>query len=269
MLLTTDIGNSSVILTFFSPDAGICRRIRLGSDPARTQDEYAALIHSSLNLSGIDLSAVTGAIVSSVVPSLTYPVTEAIRIVFPGLEKVMLAGPGMRTGFVIKTDNPSEVGTDIVANTAYAVKAFHMPLLIADFGTMTVLTLVSGKCEMLGNVILPGIGTMFRSMSDYSALLPELPAAAENPGKVPLYGTNTPDSIRSGILRGHAFAVDSYIRNFEKDMGEKLCTVATGGYASYVTALCQHSFTVDPDLTAKGLYTLYNMPAKPNKATRS
>ena len=266
MLLTADIGNSSVSFAFFSEDGLICHRIRLGSDPVRTSDEYASLLQGALTLSPLQRDDVTDAIVSSVVPALTHTVQESLRKLFPSISKVQTVGPGMRTGFSIKTDNPSEVGADIVANTAYAVKVFDCPLVIADFGTMTVLTLVGPGKEMLGNVILPGIGTMFRTMPEYSALLPGLSADETAEESFPLCGTNTPDSIRSGIIRGQAYAVDGYVDAFEKLVKAKLFCISTGGYASIAAPLCRHAFKIDPDLTAKGLFTLFHLPPKVAKS---
>ena len=68
---------------------------------------------------------------------------------------------------------------------------------------------------------------------------------------------NTIDSMRSGILFGHAGMMDGIISRMEEELGEKLNVVATGGLAPFVTPLCTHDIIVDDNLLLKGLLKLY------------
>jgi type III pantothenate kinase len=75
MLLAVDCGNTNVVFALFDRRAGpslgaakIRARWRIASDSRRTADEYAVWLLQLLAIEGIERSAVTAMIVSSVVP---------------------------------------------------------------------------------------------------------------------------------------------------------------------------------------------------------
>ncbi|MBR6410165.1 MAG: type III pantothenate kinase [Clostridia bacterium] len=262
MLLTVDIGNSSIVLSFFGDSPEVRERLRLGTDERRTADEYAGVIRSLSLARGIDPGEVRTAVLSCVVPVLAAPLSDAVRQVFPSLERLVPVGPGMRTGFIIRTENPSEVGSDLVADAACAVKEYPLPLLVADLGTMSVLMLINENSEFTGTVIFPGVQTVLRSTAESAAQLPELSVGTCGPEAVPLLGRNTAASIRAGALWANAMWIDAYVERLEHETGKTLNLVATGGLAGTVIPFCRHGFRVDPDLTAKGLYYLGTAPQK-------
>ena len=70
MILTFDIGNGSIVMCCV--EEGKRRaRFTLSSDKERKADEYSVLMELLARRAGIDLGAVTGAIIASVVPKLT------------------------------------------------------------------------------------------------------------------------------------------------------------------------------------------------------
>ena len=118
MLLCVDIGNKIISFGFFADDCELVATFDISSVTLRTSDEYASLIKCISKDKQIDLSNTDGAIISSVVPSLTDTLVSTIREL-TAIEP-LIVGPGVKTGFSIKIDNPSELGADMVANTAAA-----------------------------------------------------------------------------------------------------------------------------------------------------
>ena len=72
-----------------------------------------------------------------------------------------------------------------------------------------------------------------------------------------IIGTNTIDSMRSGILFGNASMIDGMIDRLTERLGKTPTVVATGGIAETIVPLCRHSIILDPALQLKGLLRLY------------
>ena len=79
--------------------------------------------------------------------------------------------------------------------------------------------------------------------------------AFEKPKK--MIGSNTVDSIKSGILYGNAGAIEGIADRFEEELGEKCTVIATGGLAKVIVPLCKRDIIVDEDLLLKGLMLIY------------
>ena len=114
MLLAIDIGNSNVSLGVFQGDM-LRFRGKLSAQTERSADEYAAVIYDLLRMNDVSRSDLTGCILSSVVPGLTGLVEAAVRKLTPA--PLLRVGPGVRTGFRIRIDDPSQLGGDLVADT--------------------------------------------------------------------------------------------------------------------------------------------------------
>ena len=113
MILTVDIGNTSIALGGFDADE-LKFVVRLSTDITKTEDEYASKIMNILNLYGVSKSSVDGAIISSVVPPLNAVMKTALRLAY-GVEALMVS-PGIKTGIGILCDSPSSVGADLICS---------------------------------------------------------------------------------------------------------------------------------------------------------
>ena len=105
----------------------------------------------------------------------------------------------------------------------------------------------------LGGAILPGVAVSHDALIGKTSQLPKV--AFEKPKKI--IGSNTIDSIKSGILYGNAGAIDGIIERFEEELGEKCTVIATGGLAKVIVPLCRREIIVDEDLLLKGLMLIY------------
>ena len=104
MVLTVDVGNTNIVLALFE-NGKISAVSRISTVRDRMADEYAVLMRNIALLHGIELTTLSGAIISSVVPPLTSQIKKAIRTVF-GVN-ALVVGPGLKTGLNIKIDDPS------------------------------------------------------------------------------------------------------------------------------------------------------------------
>lgn len=65
----------------------------------------------------------------------------------------------------------------------------------------------------------------------------------------------------SGSVLGTAVLIDGMVQRIEEELGRPVTLVVTGGLAKYVTPLCRHPLTYDPELLMKGLALLYQLNA--------
>lgn len=121
-------------------------------------------------------------------------------------------------------------------------------------GTATTVCVINEKRQYLGGMILPGIRTSLDSLVSNTSLLQQI--GLEPPAKV--IGSNTIDSMKSGILYGNAAALDGLIERIEEELGQRTTIVATGGLAKFVIPFCKREIAIDDDLLLKGLKIIYD-----------
>ncbi len=250
MVLAIDIGNTHILLGCFE-DRKILFKELLSTDRTYTDLEYASLIKSALEFNGASFDQIEGAIVSSVVPS----VTGTIKIAIERFAQVtpVVVGPGVKTGLKIKIDNPAQLGSDLVVSAVAGIKEYGVPQINIYMGTATAFSLIDSEKTFLGTSIGAGMGIAAEALSSKTSQLPNV--AFETPKKV--IGTNTVDSMKSGLICQNAALIDGMIDRIEEEYGDKCVIVATGRYASIVTPLCRHKVICDMELILKGLIEVY------------
>ena len=252
MLLAIDVGNSNISLGIFQ-DSALRMKAKISVKTRRSADEYAAVLYDLMRMNHIAREEIKGCILASVVPELTGLVEDAARIVTG--TQVLRVGPGIRTGFRIRIDDPSQLGSDIVADTLAALTEYGAPLVVIDAGTVTTIIAVDRNRTYLGGCILPGIRPSAMLLKDATALLPSIELGN---GEDACLGRNSADAMRCGLLLGSAMMVDGFIDRYTALPGMADAKyVATGGSAPLVTARCRREIAQDPDLTLKGLRYLY------------
>lgn len=264
MLLCSNIGNSIISFGFFNDVGEMFSSFNISSDIKRTSDEYLAIIKNITRDKDIKIEKIDGVILSSVVPQLTEKLKKALSQ-FSGTN-VMVVGPGVKTGFHIKIDNPSELGADMVANTAAAIrmKKENNAVIVADLGIVNTLSAISKNNEYLGCAIFPGVQLSFDALHGKTAQLPNVvfPASINSIGK------NSQSSLRSGVILGDAMIVDGLVQKFADEMKisiEEIELIATGEYAQMILDNCKKSFVYKEDLTLNGLYSIYKINVDNNR----
>ena len=250
MILAVDIGNSNIVLGCFDENE-ILFEDRLSTDRDSTVLEYAVIIKTSLEMHHLEYEQITGAIISSVVPSVTENVQQAIfRLIG---QQAMVVSPGMKTGLNILLDDPKQLGSDRVADAVGAIGEYPCPLIIVDMGTATTISVIDGQKNFMGGMIIPGLQVSLDSLANRTSQLPHI--SLEAPKKV--IGTNTVDCMKSGIIYSTAGSIDGAIERIEEELGETCTVVSTGGHARKIIPYCHHEILIDPHLLIKGLMTIY------------
>ncbi len=270
MLLTVDIGNSSISFGIFS-DLDRCRILRTfktESDMRKTSDEYAVLLKNLFELNGIERADIKDVAVASVVPKLTKTISDAIKKLVD-CSGYVVVGPGVKTGFPIRIDDPSELGADLVANAAAVINiqkssSGKRGAVIVDMGTATTIFAINHAGEYIGGCIMPGVQISFDALHTQTAQLPGV--TLELPKKA--IGRNSVESVRSGVVLGNALMIDGFIESFSREMK---CDVtnsvyATGGVAELIIPACSHKIIYEPHLTLKGLFYIYRNNSAENNA---
>ncbi len=248
MLLAVDIGNSSVGLGVFSDDGKLVCQTRAEASAGKSADEYAVLFQSLLAFRGVDHRSVTECVLSSVFPPVTHAVSAAVERLTG--RKPLEVGPGVKTGLNLRVDAQTQLGSDLVADAVAALAEFPAPLILVNMGTVTTLTAVNRNGALEGVIITAGVRTSMDSLATYASELPDI--SVTPPKRV--IGKNTEDSMRSGILYGHAAMLDGMVERVTEELKESNVTVvATGGLASAVIPYCKTEMEYRPDLTLTGL----------------
>jgi type III pantothenate kinase len=186
---------------------------RLGSAPDRTADEYALLLSAVRAAAPASEMAVDSAWISSVVPGLTPRLVEAVESAF-GIQASVI-GPGVKTGVKIRTDLPSEVGSDLVCVAAAARELVKGACVVVDFGTAIAFSAINTTGEFVGAAIAPGIETARSSLRSTAAQIPdvrlEMPRCA--------IGRNTTAAVQAGILLGYSGLVSRLVGLMREELG--------------------------------------------------
>lgn len=251
MILAIDVGNTNIVFGGIE-NSDTVFVTRINTDKNKTEDEYAVIFKTLIEINGNHTADFDGAIISSVVPQLNEVLKKAIFL----LTKcdAMIVGPGIKTGLDIKIDNPATLGSDIVVGCVAAIAQYPAPLIVIDMGTATTMVVVDKDRIYRGGVIMPGVKVAMESLTGNTAQLPAI--SLEAPKKA--IGTNTVDCMRSGIVFGNAAMIDGMIDRLSLEIEGKPTIVATGGLSSKIIPNCIHKIYIDNDLLIKGLEIIYN-----------
>lgn len=124
-------------------------------------------------------------------------------------------------------------------------------LLVVDVGTCVTYDLLSRDGRLIGTAISPGISLRLKAMHEHTARLPLLQPCLD----APLWGDDTPSSMRSAALHGIRFEVEGYVRSAWREHPD-LHVFLTGGDASSLSAEIPCPVTHDSHLVLRGLAEL-------------
>ena len=246
MLLAIDIGNSLIKFGVFDGEALIDKF----SIATRSDYRVEELHFDRLQFSGDKFIKIDQTMVSTVVPELIGVVREASQSQFKVTP--IFVDHDADFGITNQYDPPTSVGIDRLVNASAAVWKYGTPVIVASFGTATVIDAVSKKGEFLGGVIAPGAKMMAASLHEQTAQLPavqiEMPAH--------LIGRSTVEAMLSGVINGQIAMADGLIKRIASELGSKPRVIATGGFAHLIGDTIRTVSVIDENLTLDGLHFL-------------
>ncbi|MBE7090953.1 MAG: type III pantothenate kinase [Clostridiales bacterium] len=259
MILAIDIGNTNIKYGIYE-GLNLKASFRVSSAKNRTADEYGATICALLSYRGFAPKDITGIIMSSVIPSLNYTMQHMCSYFF-GIEPLMV-GPGIKTGLNLKVENPREVGADRIASSVGAYVKYGGPVIVIDFGTATTFHVVSGKGELLGGAISPGIKGSLDSLVQSAAKLPHI--ELETPTQA--IAKNTVTNMQAGVVYGFAGLTEKIVKKMKEELkasgANNVRVIATGGLGEIISKEADCIDVVDRTLTLDGLAHLYRLNGK-------
>lgn len=250
MLFAIDIGNTNIVFGLYQQKKRLYDW-RIHTNHQATSDEYAVIIRNLFMHANISFDAITGCVISSVVPPLTETIRHFSKKYF-SIEPVVL-GPGIKTGLNILYDNPREVGADRIANAIAAIDQLGTPVIVVDFGTATTFDLIDEKGNYCGGSIFPGIQVSADSLLKKAAKLPRVEIVKPEH----LIGRNPVQSIQSGLYFGYASLIDGMIVRMKALLTETPKVMATGGLAELICGETKMIDYINPYLTLEGLRLIY------------
>lgn len=266
MLLVVDVGNTNTVLGVYgttrSAENGADTTPAVSSGPllahwrvtsARTQtvDEYGVLFRNLFAMNGVDFAGIHGIVISSVVPPMDTTLRDVCERYFH--VRPLFIEPGVKTGMPVHYDNPAEVGADRIVNAVGAFEKYGGPCIVVDFGTATTFDVISARGEYCGGVIAPGIGISAEALFMRTARLPRVDIRKT----AHVIGTNTVNSVQSGLYYGYIGLVDGILERLTAEIGEAK-VVATGGLAPLIGGGSRFITAVDDLLTLEGMRIIWD-----------
>lgn len=253
LLLAVDVGNTAISLGIYEGKL-LRAEWRVATDRRKTYDEYGLLFMDLLEHQGFGVADVQAVAVSSSVPPLIPTLDWMCQKYFK--RKPLVIGPGVKTGMVIRYDNPREVSADRIVIATAAYEKYGGPLIVVDFGTATIFDVVSREGEYLGGVIAPGVNISVEALFQQAAKLPRIELT--KPPSV--LARNTVHSMQSGVIYGFAGQVDELVDRLIAEVGGRadgVKVVATGDMADLLATEARAIQVVDPYLALDGLRLVY------------
>lgn len=259
MILTIDIRNSYIVLGSFK-DGQLVHTCRISAKQQQTSDQYAILLKDVFALDGMSFSQMEGAIISSVVPSLTPVLKRAIEFL-AGCQVLVVDNSIKSRLNLIEPDSSamlSDIAPDIVCSALYAVHHYPQPTIIIDNGTAIKFTAVNQEKKIAGCAICPGMEMGLHSLTKHTAQLSGI--ALHRPSKA--IECSTGEALNSGMILGTASMLDGMIDHFDRELDGGSTIVFTGVYDDLLIPCCSHQIQVHKTMVLEGLRLVYQLNTK-------
>tara|TARA_B100001123_G_scaffold422541_1_gene531591 strand:- start:1146 stop:1874 length:729 start_codon:yes stop_codon:yes gene_type:complete len=153
----------------------------------------------------------------------------------------------------INIKNKKQVGSDRIANAVGVYKKYKTNCIVLDFGTATTFDVITKNGIYNGGIIAPGINLSIKSLVKSADQLPPFSLMKQKK----IIGKNTIEALRSGFYWGYAGLINNIIFKIEKETKRKYKIIFTGGYADLFKTSIIRKFTVDKNITIKGIIEIF------------
>ena len=216
-IIVIDIGNSFI-------------KLKHNDEVKFIHSNELALDNIKKHIETLDINSV---VISSVDTDMEYKIVDFFA---NNNIEVLLADSLFRKQKFINFSNIQGMGNDRKLGLLGAIKFFEPPIITIDCGTAITINILSDDNICQGGIIMCGIGTQSRALSDYTSSLPKV--------KVDIKSSNintTEDAINTGIISAVRGGIIDFIYNaiYRKKL-ENTSVIFTGGYGSIAFKLCRN-----------------------------
>jgi type III pantothenate kinase len=250
MLLAIEQGNTNTLFAVHDGEDWIAQW-RTATEASRTADEYAVWLTQLLAMRRLELAALTGCIISSVVPQSIFNLRNLSRR-YLEVEPLVI-GDGAELGIPVRILKPKEAGADRLVNAIGAHLKYAGDLIVIDSGTATTFDVIAADGAFEGGVIAPGINLSLQALHEAAAMLPRI--AIQRPDRV--IGKDTVSNMQSGVFWGYIALIEGMVARIKAEWGRPMTVIGTGGVASLFEGATDSIDAFDPDLTIRGLLEIW------------
>lgn len=254
MIIGIDIGNTHIVTGIYDDAGELISTFRLATNDKMTEDEYFSYFNNITKFNKIEIEKVDAILISSVVPNIIITFQFFARKYFK-IEAIVVDLDKKIPFTFAEGINYTGFGADRIIDIVEAMKKYpDKNLVIFDFGTATTYDVLK-KGVYIGGGILPGIDMSINALYGNTAKLPRVKFTTPNS----VLGTDTMKQIQAAIFFGYAGQIKHIIKKINEEMKEEIFVLATGGLGKILSAEIDEIDEYDPNLSLKGLYSLYEM----------
>lgn len=251
MIICIDVGNTTIVFGIYNNDELIdCYRME--TKILKTSDEYGSSLLAHFQINNISKQDITGAIISSVVPSVDHALETMLIDYFK--VKPIFVTPNLDLGLGNKIEPKNSLGADLLVASYIATKKYGVPNIVIDMGTATTAIVVNENKEIIGGLIYPGVREAFASLIKATSLLES--TKLEIPKKV--IENNTKGCLQSGMVYGTVSLIEGVVNRFIKELNEDNTKVIVTGGVSKILKPLLNDYIYDENLLLEGLKEIYN-----------
>mgnify|MGYP001279311723 FL=1 len=153
----------------------------------------------------------------------------------------------------IQIKNKKQVGSDRIANAVGVYKKYKNNCIVLDFGTATTFDVITKEGVYKGGVIAPGVNLSIKSLTSSADQIPFFSIKKQKK----IIGKNTLEALRSGFYWGYTGLINNIILKIENETRKKYKIIFTGGYAKIFKTSIIRKFTIDTNITIKGIIEIF------------
>lgn len=247
MRLVLDFGNTLIKIASFN--AGEIEKIKVFENK-----DFNLITKYLAQISG-DNNDKIPAILSSVI---NYP--KSFKAFMESYFDFLELDPKTKIPIINKYQSPETLGKDRLAAIVGANHLFpESDVLSIDCGSCITYDIITQAGEYLGGGISPGIKMRFKALHTFTDKLPLMSYT----NYAELTGTNTEESILSGVLNGVIAEIDGIIEKYQNKFND-LTTILSGGDMNYFDKRLKNNIFAIPNLVLFGLNVIldYNVGPK-------
>jgi len=202
-------------------------------------------------------SITNAALFSSVVPKYLLIIKKTLKKIY-NVNLREIKEKEINKIIKINIKNKKQVGSDRIANAAGVYKKYKTNCIVLDCGTATTFDVITKNGIYNGGVIAPGVNLSIKSLSVFADQIPTF--SMKRPKKI--IGKNTIEALRSGFYWGYSGLINNIIVKIEKETKKKYKVIFTGGYAELFKTSIIRPFTIDRNITIKGIIEIFKKNRK-------